>query len=71
MVDDLIHRAHPVHCLGIVGPAEEEDLACKLLPDLLGQVRGAVTRIKGSHVGVGLLEQPVFARGQREITDHV
>jgi hypothetical protein len=69
VVDDGVDRTHGVHLFGGVRPAEEEDLAGELLPDLLG--RAAITAVEAADVGVGLLEPRVLSAGQRQITGHV
>jgi hypothetical protein len=71
VVDDGVDRTHGVHLFGGVRPAEEEDLAGELLPDLLGQIRAAITAVEAADVGVGLLEPRVLSAGQRQITGHV
>ncbi|MDL4820004.1 hypothetical protein [Actinomadura sp. OS1-43] len=40
-----VHRPHPVCGLGVVGVAEEEDLARELLPDLPRQGTPTRTRL--------------------------
>ena len=71
MVDDLVDRAHRVHLLGVVGAAEEEDLAGELLPDLARQIGTAVAAVEAADVGVGLLEAGMLAAGQRQVAHHV
>ena len=46
VVDHLVHRAHPVHLLGGVGLAEEEDLAGELLPHHLGEIGAAEAAVE-------------------------
>src|SRR5690606_9276095 len=45
----------------------EEHLARELLAHLAGEVSAAVARVEGADVGVGLLEAPVLAAGDREV----
>ena len=71
VVGDDVDRAHPVHVLGGVGAAEEEDLAGELLADHLGEVGAAVAAVEGADVGVGLLEAGVLAAGDGQVADDV
>ena len=60
--------------MGLVGgvrPAQEEDLAGELLPDLPGEIGRAEPAVEARDVGIGLLEPRVLATGQREVADHV
>src|SRR5271166_7036703 len=71
VVDNLVDRAHLVHLLGGVRPAEEEDLTGELLADLPGQIRAAVAAVEAAHVGVGLLEPRMLAACEGEVADDV
>ena len=71
MGDDGVDRPHGVHLLGVVGPAEGEDLPGELLAHLAGEVGGAEAAVEGADVGVGLLEAGVLGAGQGHVADDV
>ena len=71
MIDDLVHGAHLVHGLCVVGPAEEEDLTGEFLPGLPREVGAAEAAVEAADIGIGLLEPGVFAAGQGEVAGHV
>ena len=66
-----VDRAHPVHVVGGVVAAEEEDLPGELLADHLREVGAAVAAVEAADVGVGLLEARVLAAGERQVADDV
>ena len=71
MGNDGVDAAHRVHLVRRVLAPEEEDLASELLPHHLRQIRAAVPAVEAAHIGVGLLEPRVLARGESEITGDV
>ena len=71
MVDHRVDHPHLLGLGGVVVSAEEEYLSRLLLADLVGQVGRTEAAVEGGDVGVGLFEDGVFARGEREVTDDV
>ena len=71
MGNNFVDRSHVEHLLCAVFTAQEENLACKLLADLAGEICRAEAAIEAGDVGVGLLELRMLCTRKREIAHNM